>query len=196
MPEPEPIAPKDRAAWRAWLERNHDRRDGVWVLIRKKGSLKDGVAYEDAVEEALCFGWIDATGNRFDEDHYRQWMAPRKARSVWAASNKARVERLIAQGLMAPPGLAKIEAAKADGSWEALEGLEDLAIPDDLGAALDANPPAREHLEAFPPGTRKQILFWIRVAKRPETRAKRIAQTATAAAEGSRVNERPPTRSS
>ena len=196
MPEPEPIAPKDRAAWRAWLERNHDRRDGVWVLIRKKGSLKDGVAYEDAVEEALCFGWIDATGNRFDEDHYRQWMAPRKVRSVWAASNKARVERLIAQGLMAPPGLAKIEAAKADGSWEALEGLEDLAIPDDLGAALDANPSAREHFEAFPPGTRKQILFWIRVAKRPETRAKRIAQTASAAAEGIRVNERPPTRSS
>jgi uncharacterized protein YdeI (YjbR/CyaY-like superfamily) len=183
------VAPKDRTAWRRWLQRHHTRTDGVWLLIRKKGSPAPGVGYEDAVEEALCFGWIDATSNRHDGDHYRLWVAPRKPRSVWAASNKARVERLIAEGRMAPPGLAKVEAAKADGSWQALDGLEDLTIPDDLSAALDATPPAREHFEAFPPGARKQILFWIRDAKRPQTRAARVTRTAEAAARNIRVNE-------
>ena len=189
MPEPELIAPKDRASWRAWLERNHERPDGVWLLIRKKGSAKDGVVYEDAVEEALCFGWIDATSNGYDEDHYKQWMAPRKPKGVWAASNKARVERLIAGGLMTPAGLQKIEAAKVDGSWSALDAFEDLTVPEDLAEALEATPPARERFDAFPPGTRKQILYWIAQAKRPETRAKRIAQTADLAAQDIRVNE-------
>lgn len=189
MPGSEPIAPKDRAAWRAWLERNHERPDGVWVLIRKKGSSKEGVAYEEAVEEALCFGWIDATAKGYDHDRYRQWMAPRRPKAVWAASNKARVHRLIAQGLMTPAGLAKIEAAKADGSWTALDAIEDLTVPDDLTEALDATPPARQHFDAFPPGSRKQILFWISQAKRPETRARRIAQTAGLAAENIRVTD-------
>lgn len=192
MPEPELLAPKDLAAWRRWLRRHHERPDGVWLLIRKKGSAAPGVAYEEAVEEALCFGWIDATTNRHDDDHYKLWFSRRKPGSVWAASNKARVERLIADGRMAPPGLAKIEAAKADGSWEALEGLEDLTMPDDLVAALDASPPAREHFEAFPPGARKQILSWIRQAKRPETRAARIVKTAEAAARNVRVTEQRP----
>jgi uncharacterized protein YdeI (YjbR/CyaY-like superfamily) len=192
MPEPEVITPKDRAAWRAWLEGNHERPDGVWLLIRKKGSQKDGVGYEEAVEEALCFGWIDATANGYDDDHYKQWMAPRKPKAVWAASNKARVERLIAEGLMRPAGLAKIEAAKADGSWTALDAFEDLTVPDDLAEALDASPPAREHFDAFPPGARRQILYWIAQARRPETRAKRIAQTADLAAENIRVTDRRP----
>lgn len=192
MPDAEIVAPKDRAAWRGWLRQNHTRPDGVWLLIRKKGITASGVAYDDAVEEALCFGWIDATSNRHDDDHYRLWVAPRKPRSVWAASNKARVERLIAEGRMTPAGSAKIETAKADGSWNALDGLGDLSVPDDLAEALDANPLAREHFEAFPPGVRKQILSWIRSAKRAETRAKRVATTAEAAARNVRVSDRRP----
>jgi uncharacterized protein YdeI (YjbR/CyaY-like superfamily) len=189
MSHPDAIAPRDREDWRAWLERNHERPDGVWVLIRKKASRAPGVAYEEAVLEALCFGWIDSTAYGYDDDHYRQWMSPRKPKSVWSASNKARVQRLIAEERMTPAGLAKIEAAKADGSWDALDALEDLTIPDDLAAALDANPPARERFEAFPDGARKQILFWIRDAKRAETRAARVARTAETAARNIRVNE-------
>lgn len=188
------LAPRDRAAWRAWLRDHHDRPDGVWVLLRKKGSKRPGVTYDEAVEEALCFGWIDSTTNRHDDDRFRQRFAPRKRGSTWSASNKARVERLIVDGRMAPAGSAKIEAAKADGSWDSLEGFEDLSIPDDLAAALDAHAPAREHFEAFPPGTRKQILWWIRSAKRPETRTTRVVKTVEAAAENVRVNEARPRR--
>lgn len=161
----------------------------MWLLIRKKGSAEPGVGYEDAVEEALCFGWIDSTTNRHDEDHFRLRMSPRKPKSAWAASNKARVDRLIAEGRMTPAGLVKIEAAKADGSWDALDGLEDLTVPDDLAAVLDANPPARAHFDAFPEGTRRQILFWIRGAKRETTRAARVARTAETAARNVRVTE-------
>jgi uncharacterized protein YdeI (YjbR/CyaY-like superfamily) len=189
MADIEIVAPKDRAAWRRWLQRHHERPDGVWLLIRKKGSVRPGVTYDEAVEEALCFGWIDSTTNRHDDDHFRQRFAPRKRGSTWSASNKARVERLIAEGLMTPAGSAKIDAAKADGSWNALDGLEDLSLPDDLAEALDANPPAREHFESFPPGTRKQILFWIRNAKRVQTRATRVARTAEAAARNVRVSD-------
>ena len=189
MADPDLIAPEDRAAWRAWLERHHDRPVGVWLLIRKKGSAAPGPSYEEAVEEALCFGWIDATTNRHDDDHFRLWFAPRKPRSGWSDSNKRRIDRLIADGRMTEVGLVKIDAAKADGSWTALDALEDLTVPDDLAEALEAAAPARAHFDAFPPGTRKQILFWIRDAKRPATRAKRVAETARLAVENIRVTE-------
>ena len=114
---PDEVTAKDRAAWRRWLERHHATSPGAWLLIAKKGSGLASVTYEEAVEEALCFGWIDAKANSLDERRYKQWMAPRKAGSGWAASNKQRVERLVADGRMAPAGLAAIEAAKADGSW-------------------------------------------------------------------------------
>ena len=183
------VAPKDRAAWRRWLQTHHAQPAGVWLLVRKKGSTQPGVPYEEAVEEALCFGWIDSRANTLDADHFKLWFVPRKAKSVWSTINKARIERLIADGRMTPAGLAKIEAAKADGSWSSLDALEDLTVPGDLGAALDAAPPARANYDAFPKGTRKQILYWIRDAKRSETRAKRIAETARLAAENIRVTE-------
>lgn len=188
------VAPNDRAAWRRWLQRHHVRPDGIWLLIRKKGSAASGVSYEEAVEEALCFGWIDSTTNRHDDDHFKLWLAPRKRGSTWSASNQTRIERLTRDGRMAPAGLAKVEAAKADGSWSALAALEDLTIPDDLARALDTTPPARERFDAFPASSRKQILFWVRDAKRPETRAKRVAETARLAAQGIRVNEWRPSR--
>jgi uncharacterized protein YdeI (YjbR/CyaY-like superfamily) len=192
MADAEIVAPRDRGAWRRWLARNHARPAGVWLLIRKKGSTAAGVSYEDAVEEALCFGWIDGLANRHDDDHYKIWLSPRRPRSAWSARNKRRVADLAARGLIEPPGQAAIDLAKRNGSWDRLVERDSLQVPDDLSEALDANPPAREHFEAFPAGTRKQILGWIADAKRDETRAKRVAQTATLAARNIRVTQQPP----
>ncbi len=146
-----------------------------------------GLDYEVAVEEALCFGWVDSTGGRVDDERGKLYFAPRKVRSAWAATNKARVERLIADGRMAPAGLAAIERAKANGSWEVLDGPERLEVPADLSTALDARPPAAANFAAFPPSARKMLLAWIAVAQRPETRAARIAATAESAARNERA---------
>jgi uncharacterized protein YdeI (YjbR/CyaY-like superfamily) len=178
-----------RAQWRAWLEANHATSSGVWLVTWRSGSGRAGLPYEDGVEEALCFGWVDSRGGRLDEQRSKLYYSPRKPRSGWARTNKARVERLIAAGLMAPAGLAAIERAKANGAWEMLDDVENLVVPDDLAAAFEANPPAADAWAAFPPSARRTILEWIRHAKRPETRAARIAETATAAARNERANE-------
>ncbi len=145
--------------------------------------------YEAAVEEALCFGWVDSTAGRVDERRAKLYFAPRKAGSGWAATNKARVERLLAAGLMAPAGIAAVERAKADGSWTALDAIEQGVVPDDLAAALAASPPAAANFDAFPKSVRRAILYWISQAKRPETRAARILETATLAARNERANQ-------
>src|SRR6478672_9351967 len=124
----------DRATWRAWLEANHANTTGAWMVTWRSGSGHEGLDYEAAVEEALCFGWVDSTGGRVDDERSKLYFAPRKPRSVWAATNKARVQRLIADGRMTPAGLAAIERAKANGSWETLDSVERLEIPDDLAA--------------------------------------------------------------
>ncbi len=185
----ETVEAKDRAAWRSWLRRHHDRDVGIWLVIHKKASRSGSLSYEDAVLEALCFGWIDATANRLDDETYKLWLAPRKPKSVWSAINKERVSRLIAAGLMQPSGLAAVETAKANGSWSALDRSDALIMPDDLAEALAAEPDAARHFDAFPPGTKKQVYFWIENAKRPETRARRVAETVTQAAENRRVTE-------
>jgi uncharacterized protein YdeI (YjbR/CyaY-like superfamily) len=185
----EVVEAKDRAAWRRWLTRHRARDGGVWLVIHKKASRSGSLSYEDAVLEALCFGWIDSTANRLDDDTYKLWVAPRKPKGVWSAINKERVVRLIDAGLMQPAGLAAIEAAKGNGAWTALDRSDALVMPDDLAEALAANPDAARHFEAFPPSTKKQVYFWIENAKRPETRARRVAETATQAAENRRVTE-------
>ena len=177
----------DRATWRAWLEANHGSAAGVWLVTWRTRSGRVGLDYEDAVEEALCFGWIDSTGGRVDDERGKLYFAPRKPRSPWATSNKARVARLIADGRMAPAGLAAIERAKANGSWEVLDGSERLEVPADLAAALDAHPPAAANFGAFTPSARKMMLGWIALARRPETRAARIAEVAEAAARNERA---------
>src|SRR3954452_14858733 len=126
----------DRAAWRAWLEANHAASPGVWLVFYKKASGRPGVSYDEAVDECLCFGWIDSKVNRIDEHRYRQLITPRKPGGGWSKVNKAKIERLIGQGLMAPAGLAKIDAAKADGSWTSLDAVEAMTMPDDFAAAL------------------------------------------------------------
>ena len=177
----------DRATWRTWLEANHATEGGAWLVTWRQRSGRVGLDYEVAVEEALCFGWVDSTGGRVDDERGKLYFAPRKARSAWAATNKARVERLIADGRMAPAGLAAIERAKANGSWQVLDGPERLEVPGDLSTALDARPPAAVNFAAFPPSARKMLLAWVALAQRPETRAKRITDVAESAARNERA---------
>jgi len=172
----------DRETWRGWLEANHATSRGAWLVTWRHRTGRATLDYEAAVEEALCFGWVDSTGGSFDEDRGRLYFAPRKPRSVWAASNKARVERLVAEGRMAPAGLAAVERARANGAWDVLDAADRLVVPDDLVAALEMRPPAAANFAAFTPSTRKMLLSWIAVARRPETRSKRIAEIAEAAA--------------
>lgn len=174
-----------RAAWRAWLEANHATASGAWLVSWRRGHGPK-VEYVEAVEEALCFGWIDSQGSNVDERRSKQYYAPRKATSGWAGTNKARVERLIAEGLMRPAGLAAIERAKANGSWTLLDDVEQGIVPADLAAALAAHPPAAANFNAFPKSARQAMLAWTAMAKRVETRAERIR----AIAEGAARNER------
>jgi uncharacterized protein YdeI (YjbR/CyaY-like superfamily) len=166
----------DRAAWRQWLAANHARSPGIWLVFDKKSSRADRLAYADAVEEALCYGWIDSTLRTLDDARYVQLMTPRKPTSNWSRTNKERIERLIALGLMAEPGLASIERAKANGSWRSLDAVEALVMPDDLSAALAAAPGAADKFAAFSPSARKGYLHWINNAVRPETRAHRVSE--------------------
>ena len=177
----------DRATWRAWLEANHATARGAWLVTWRSRSGRVHLDYEAALEEALCFGWVDSTGGHVDDERGKLYFAPRKSRSVWAASNKARVERLIDEGRMAPAGLAAIERAKANGSWEILDSAERLEVPEDLTAALQARPPAAVNFAAFPPSARKMLLGWVALARRPETRAARITEIAEAAARNERA---------
>ena len=180
----------DREAWRAWLTAHGGESSGVWLAVGKKGGHATQLTYEEAVEEAVAHGWIDSTARKLDEDRYQQLFTPRKRGSAWSPSNKERVRRLTSEGRMAPGGIAAVEAAKADGSWEALDDVEALVVPDDLTAALAAQPEAARRFEAFTSSAKKQMLWWIATAKRPETRAKRIAESVRLAAEGRTLAER------
>lgn len=186
---PNAVHPASRAEWRAWLEENHARADGVWHVSYKKATRKPRVTYDEAVEEALCFGWIDSKPRKLDDERSMLWFAPRKAGSGWSRPNKERVARLTAMGRMTPAGLAKMEAAQRDGSWTALDAVEALTVPPDLARALAASPAAERNFAAFPRSARRGILEWIASARTPVTRAKRIAETARLAAENVRANQ-------
>jgi uncharacterized protein YdeI (YjbR/CyaY-like superfamily) len=183
------IHSKTRGEWRAWLEGNHSRNKGVWFIGNKKATGKPRVEHDVAVEEALCFGWIDSKPNKLDEERSMRWFAPRKAGSGWSRPNKERVECLIASVEMTAVGLSKIEAVKADGSWNALDSIEELEIPSALEAAFAAYDVARPNFEAFPRSVKRGILEWIFNAKKPETRARRVEETARLAQENVRANQ-------
>lgn len=172
------------AEWRAWLEANHASSSGVWLAVGKKGGSVTALTYEQAVEEALCWGWIDSTVRAYDADRFFQSFSPRKPRGTWSQSNKERVERLLAEGRMRPPGLAAIQAAKANGAWDSLVEIDALVVPDDLAEALAADAAASQGFERLGDSAKKMTLHWIASARRPETRAKRIAATVEAAAQG------------
>lgn len=188
MKEFEQVEVTSRQAWRDWLITNHKRGDSVWVVTFKKGR-GPYVAYEDVVEEALCFGWIDSVRRRVDESRSKLLLSPRRSGSGWSKVNKDRIARLSDQGQMAESGSALIAAAKADGSWAKLDAVDALLKPDDLNKALKANADAEVNFDAFPKSVRRGILEWITQAKRPETRAKRIDETTVAAANNERVGQ-------
>jgi uncharacterized protein YdeI (YjbR/CyaY-like superfamily) len=176
-----------RAAWRGWLIRNHARLDNVWLVYTRE-TAGGKLTYADIVEEALCFGWIDSIAGSVDARRTKLYMSKRKPTSGWAKSNKERVARLRAAGLMTPAGLRVVEAAKLSGAWTRLDAAENLQMPGDLRKALAAAPDARRHFDNFPPGSKKIIYQWILQAKRPETRAKRVAETVTMAKKNLRAN--------
>jgi len=180
--------PLKREQWRDWLAGNYDKSDGVWFVYFKKHTGKPLVTYDEAVEEALCFGWIDSVARKFDEERSKLLFTPRKRKSVWSKPNKLRVEKLIKEGLMTEIGLAKIEAAKKDGSWNALDASDNLEIPTDLTKAFKENKIAAKNFEAFSQSVKKGILYWIISAKRDETRQKRIEKTVSMAARNKRAN--------
>jgi len=178
---------ESRNEWRAWLVAHHTRTQGVWLVTFKKQHKEKHVSYDDIVEEAMCFGWVDSLGRKLDEDRTMLWFSPRKPGSGWSKPNKERIERMITQGLMTPAGLEKINAAKADGSWTLLDAVEALEIPPDLEAAFGAYSQARVNFEAFPRSAKRAILAWIVQAKKTETRAKRVEEAARLAEENIRA---------
>ncbi len=168
---------ESQAAWSEWLEHNHASADGVWLKFAKKGSGARTVAYAEAVEEALCYGWIDGQAAGHDETYYLQRFTPRRSRSKWSLINREKATRLIAEGRMKPAGHEQVEAAKADGRWDAAYPSPSAAtVPDDLQQALDQNPQAKASFEQLTSQNRYAILYRVHDAKRPETRAKRIAE--------------------
>ena len=176
-----------RAQWRAWLRKHHARDTGIWLVHWKKAFPDKYIGYAAIVEEELCFGWIDSLPRKLDAQRTMLYLSPRKPRSVWSKLNKDRVAHLLADGRMAKPGLAKVEAAKADGSWSALDAVESLEVPADLSNALAKNAAAKRHFSAFTPGARKMILAWIGGARTPATREERIRQTVEQAARNIRA---------
>lgn len=185
------VHPLSRAEWRDWLTANHGRPDGVWLVTYKKATGKPRIDYDEAVEEALCFGWIDSKPNALDDERSLLWFAPRKPKTNWSALNKQRAQAMMAAGLMMPAGLARIESARADGSWSALDGVELLEIPDDLRTELAGYPMAEAHFDAFPRSAKRGILEWILNARTAETRQKRIKETARLADDNIRANQWP-----
>jgi uncharacterized protein YdeI (YjbR/CyaY-like superfamily) len=183
----EKIEVKTRMDLRKWLQVNHFQPKGVWLVTYKK-SHPDYLPYNDLVEECLCFGWIDSLPRKLDQQRTMLYIAPRQQSSNWSKVNKDRVEKLQTLGLIQQAGLEKIEQAKKDGSWYFLDDVEALILPEDLKLALANNELAMTNFAAFPPSAKRGILEWIKNAKRPETRIKRIQDTVTKATINVRAN--------
>ena len=165
----------DQQAWRAWLAANHADQAGAWLKFAKKGAPMASVTYAEAIEEALCFGWIDGQARGFDEHFYLQRFTPRRPKSKWSQINREKATRLLAEGRITPSGLAQIEAAKSDGRWEAAYPAQSAAtVPEDLLRALDQNPKAKKFFETLTGSTRYAFLYRLHNVKKPESRAKRI----------------------
>ncbi len=176
-----------RAQWRTWLEVNHESARGVWLCSWRNGTGRPRCPYPEVVEEALCFGWIDATNTILDEERNLQLITPRRPKSPWSRLNRARAADMETRGLMTDAGRRAIAAAKSNGSWTISDQVEDLEEPPDLTAALDRNPQARGNWDGFPPSARKQMLWWIVSAARDATRADRITHIVTEAVNGDRA---------
>lgn len=181
--------PRNRQAWRNWLQKNHATKRSVWLIMYKKSSGKPTILYNEVVEEALCFGWIDSVPRKRDAESSFLYISVRKAKSGWSALNKTRIEKLLRENKMAAAGLQKIEAAKKDGSWSALDKIEALEMPAALQKALTRNKKALAHFNGFPSSVRKQLFLWVESAKTPVTKEKRITGIVTLAEKNIRANQ-------
>lgn len=179
---------RDREEWRTWLSKNHELKKSVWLVYYKKESGKKSITYTEAVEEALCFGWIDSKPNKIDEKSYMQLFSQRKKKSVWSKINKERVVRLIQQNLMTVAGMEKVNEAKKNGSWDSLNEVEEMIFPEDFKKAMNKNKLAKKYFDAFSNSSKKMILYWIHSAKRPETRSKRIEESVKLASQNIKAN--------
>lgn len=177
------------AIWRQWLAENHARDTSVWLAIYKKASGRPSVTYDEAVDEALCFGWIDSAVRKGDADYYFQFFTRRTPKSNWSRVNKAKVDRLMQAGKMTEAGMAMVDLAKRTGTWTALDEVEALICPPDLADRLAANPTAKGYFDAFPKSVKRGILDWLLNAKTPQTRAKRIDDIVTRAERNERANQ-------
>lgn len=171
-----PITPKNSQKWREWLEKNHAQDETVWVMCSRKNAQQPTLTYEEAVTEALCFGWIDAKAWKVDDEKFMQSFSKRKPRSVWSKINKNKVAQLIKDGRMAQPGLDSIEVAKKNGYWSILDEVEELIIPEDLAAEFRKRPGAKNYFMGLSRSEKKFILTQLVLAKKPETRQKRIGE--------------------
>jgi uncharacterized protein YdeI (YjbR/CyaY-like superfamily) len=183
------VSAPTRKIWRNWMAKYHEKETSVWLIIFHKKSRQASVYYDEAVEEALCFGWVDSVSNSRNEESSYLYFAKRKPKSNWSKANKDRVEKLTKLGLIMPAGQAMIDLAKKMDTWTALEVVDQLTIPPDMQKLFDKNKTAEKNFLAFPASTRRGILEWILNAKRPETRQKRVEETVTLAAQNIRANQ-------
>ena len=181
--EIETFYPETKQQWREWLAENHIEKNAVWVIFYKKSAIKPGITWSEAVDEALCFGWIDSVKKKLDEERAIQFFGKRKPKSTWSRINKDKVQKLSEAGLIAEAGWACIEQAKQNGSWEILDSVEDLVVPQDLGIELNSRPGAMAFFLSLSKSVRKAVLQWLVLAKRPETRQKRITEIAELASQ-------------
>jgi len=186
-PEPKTLYVSDRAAWRAWLEEHHACEREVWLVYYKKHTGRPRIPYEDAVEEALCFGWIDSTVRRLDEDSYLQRFTPRKGKSNWCESNVVRARRLIAEGRMTKAGLDKIAAGALEAEFAPRPKSKEVEVPRFVSSALRKTPKAWENFRALAPSYRREYVNWITQAKREETRDRRLAEAARLLSENKKL---------
>ncbi|MGB0881999.1 MAG: YdeI/OmpD-associated family protein [Vicingaceae bacterium] len=184
MKDAEEFYPKDKKAWRKWLELNHRDKDAVWVIFHKVKSPKHNLSWSDSVDEALCFGWIDSTKRSLDDERFIQYFSKRKAKSNWSKINKDKVKVLIEQNLMAEAGYESIAIAKENGSWTLLDNVEALIVPEDLTAAFTKHKTTKEFYDSLSNSKKKTLLYWLNSAKRKATREKRITEIIESANKG------------
>ncbi|MCG8409978.1 MAG: YdeI/OmpD-associated family protein [Bacteroidales bacterium] len=172
----ENFCPSDKKDWRNWLEQNHKTKEAVWLIFYKKKSNTPNLTWSEAVDEALCFGWIDGVKKTMDSDRYVQYFTKRKSNSNWSKVNKDKIQKMIELGLVTESGLKSIEIAKQNGSWTLLDAVENLEIPEDLEQEFKRYPESKNYFMSLSKSVRKGMLGWVVLAKRPETKAKRIAE--------------------
>ena len=187
LSEIERITATDGPEFRAWLHENHATANAVWLVYFKKESGTASITWSEAVDEALCYGWIDSKAQSIDDDRYEQYFCPRKPNSPWSLVNKAKIKELEAADKMQPAGVAAIETAKANGWWTLLDDAQNNIVPDDLAEAFP-DQSARNNFDQLSPSRQRNVLAWIALAKRDETRQRRIQQTVEAAAKGEAPN--------